>query len=287
MLDTVARLDDNALAAVADLERRVVGADGGRLKLEYGVLRHRDGDTVNDLLWWDGDRCVGFCGVYHFGAEPELAGMVDPAHRRRGIGTGLLRAAASLLVERDLDRTLLVAPRTTAAGAAFAAAYAGVRSHSEHYLVLGGTPEPGPRHADVVIRDATNEDVPVLRRLLAAAFEEPEEPEEQIAELMRAPETRQLVFERDRAVLGCLRVGGDAQATGIYGFAVDRALQGQGIGRAMLQRVCADLRSAGTTNVTIEVEVDNDAALGLYTSVGFVQRATEDYFAVSAASLIS
>jgi ribosomal protein S18 acetylase RimI-like enzyme len=39
--------------------------------------------------------------------------------------------------------------------------------------------------------------------------------------------------------------------------------------------------------VTLEVEVDNDHALGLYTSVGFVRQATEDYFAVSAKALAS
>lgn len=281
------RLDDAALAAVADLDRRVVAADGGRLKLEYGVLRHRDGQRTNDLLWWEGGRCVGFCGLYVFGPVPELAGAVDPGYRRRGIGTELLQTAAGLLAERGLDRTLLVTPRTTPAGAAFAAAFDGVPDHSEHYLVLEGTPEPGDRHGDVAVRDADESDVPVLRRLLAAAFAEDEDEDEDdgFAEVMRAPETRQLVFERDGTVVGCMRLAGDAERTGIFGFVVEPALQGQGIGRAMLQRVCAQLRSEGVRSITLEVEVDNDSALGLYTSVGFVQQVTEDYFAVSASSL--
>jgi ribosomal protein S18 acetylase RimI-like enzyme len=285
MLDARTRLDDAALAAIADLEQRVVAVDGGRLKLEYGVLRHRDGKHTSDLLWWDGDRCVGFCGLYVFGPEPELAGMVDPGHRQRGIGAELLRTAAGRLAERGLDRTLLVTPRTSPAGAAFAAAHGGTPDHSEHYLVLEGTPEPGDRQRNVLVRDATDDDVPVLRRLLAAAFEEEEDSDDDIVEMMRAPETKQLAFERDGAVVGCLRLAGDIERTGIFGFVVDPALQGQGIGRAVLQRVCAQLRSDGVREVTLEVEVDNDAALGLYTSVGFVQQATEDYYAVSAKSL--
>jgi ribosomal protein S18 acetylase RimI-like enzyme len=282
----MSRLDAAALAAVADLERRVVAVDGGRLKLEYGVLRHRDGERTNDLLWWDGDRCVGFCGLYVFGPEPELAGMVDPGHRRTGIGSELLRTAAGLLADRGLDRTLLVTPRTTPAGAAFAAAHDGVHTHSEHYLVLDGIPEPGERHRDVVVREATDGDVPVMRRLLAAAFEEDEDDDDDgLRELMRAPETTQLAFERDGVVVGCLRLSGDSDRTAIFGFVVDPSLQGQGIGRAVLQRVCAQLRADGVRQITLEVEVDNDHALGLYTSVGFVQQVTEDYFAVSAKSL--
>ena len=285
MLARMSRLDDAALRAIADLERRVLAVDGGRLKLEYGVLRHRDGEHTNDLLWWDGDRCVGFCGLYVFGPEPELAGMVDPDFRRRGIGSELLRTAAGLLTERDRDRTLLVTPRTSPAGAAFAAAYDGVMDHSEHYLVLEGTPQPGERHQDVVVRDATMDDAPALRRLLAAAFEEDEDDPGEFADLLNAPETRQLAFERDGALVGCLRLAGDVERTGIFGFVVDPVLQGQGIGRAVLQRVCAQLREDGVRTITLEVEVDNDGALGLYTSVGFVQQATEDYYAVSAKAL--
>jgi ribosomal protein S18 acetylase RimI-like enzyme len=285
MLVPMSRLDDAALTAIAGLEQRVVAADGGRLKLEYGVLRHRDDARVEDLLWWHGDRLVAFCGLYVFGPEPELAGMVDPDHRRNGIGSELLRTAAGLLGERGLPRALLVTPRTTPAGASFAVAHGGVHEHSEHYLVLRGTPEPGDRHRDVVIRDATGDDVPVLRRLLSAAFEEDED-EDGLEELMHAPETKQLVIERDGGVVGCLRLSGDVERTAIFGFAVDPARQGQGIGRAVLQRVCAQLRSEGVRQVTLEVEVDNDAALGLYTSVGFEQQVTEDYFRVDLGRLV-
>ena len=125
----------------------------------------------------------------------------------------------------------------------------------------------------------------MLRRLLAAAFEEAEDSDEDLAEMLHAPETKQLVFERDGLMVGCLRLSGDLERTGIFGFVVDPALQGQGIGRAVLQRVCAQLRAEGVRKVTLEVEVDNEGALGLYTSVGFVRQLTEDYFAVSAFEL--
>jgi len=70
----------------------------------------------------------------------------------------------------------------------------------------------------------------------------------------------------------------------VYGFAVDPARQGRGIGRDVLRRVCHQLRREGVGTIGLEVEVDNDSALGLYTSLGFVRVTTEDYFAVPLAT---
>ena len=59
-------------------------------------MRGRSGDRVEDLLWWEGERLLGFLGIYTFGESAELAGMVAPDARGRGIGSGLLDAAMPL-----------------------------------------------------------------------------------------------------------------------------------------------------------------------------------------------
>ena len=54
----------------------------------------------------------------------------------------------------------------------------------------------------------------------------------------------------------------------IHTVGVDPACQGQGIGRAMMVEL---LDFAGPeATVFLEVRTDNDAAIGLYTSLGFV-----------------
>jgi hypothetical protein len=55
VLEQAAGPMSGALQAIAELERQVVEADGGRLKLEWDNLRGRSGDRVEDLLWWDTD----------------------------------------------------------------------------------------------------------------------------------------------------------------------------------------------------------------------------------------
>lgn len=278
MLEGAAGLSPRALEAIADLERRVVEADGGRLKLEWGILRGRGGDRVEDLLWWGDDTLLGFLGFYDYGSALELAGMVDPGARRRGIGGALLDAAMPLCRERGNRLALLIVPRSSIAGKQLAVRRGAALDHSEHALVLSGAPEKGHRDAALSLRPATSADVPVVSRLLEEGFGWPA-PDDLAGRLDSAHE-RTLVVELSDSPVGTLRLTRDGNDAGIYGFVVDPALQGRGIGRDALRRACEALRAEGARRVGLEVAVENDRALALYTSVGFAPVATEDYYAL-------
>jgi ribosomal protein S18 acetylase RimI-like enzyme len=268
------------LQAIAELEARTVGVDGGRLKLEWGVLNARTGRDVEDLLWWDGDQLLGFLGLYAF-APPtaELAGMVDPEARRRGIATALLDAALPLCRERGYREALLVTPRESSPGRSFALSRGAVLEHSEHALALLAAPADGPANPAVTVRTATQADVSEVARLLTAAFG----PVPSKALQLQATErSRTVLAELSGSAVGTLRLTREGEAAaGIYGFAVDPAWQGRGIGRDVLRRVCQQLRDEGVHRIGLEVAVDNDHAMGLYTSLGFTPVTTEDYYALS------
>ena len=273
MLHLARRLTGDDLQAVADLESRVVAEDGGRLKLEWDTLASRTGDRVEDLLWWESGQLAGFLGLYAFGGALELAGMVAPASRRRGIGTALLDAALPLCRERGMPQVLLVVPGPSVGGRGLALTYGGVLEHSEHALVLPGKPAAGPEDPRVVLRPATAADVPELSAVLAQAFGRPAT---SVAERLAGEHT--LVVEHNGDCIGTMRLTRHGDEGRVYGFAVVPALQGRGIGRDVLRRACRQLRAEGATRVGLEVAVDNDRALGLYTSLGFERRTTEDYY---------
>lgn len=282
MLELRPSLTTAARAALADLERRTVAADGGRLKLEWGVLAAQSGadvGVVNDVLWWDGSRLAGFLGLYAFGggSTVELVGMVDPSDRRRGIGTALLSAALDVCRERGFAEVLLVAPRNEAGGREFAAAHGGVLEHSEHAMVLRGEPADGPVDPAVTLQLADASDATDISRLLGAAFGRVPD---RLEDVIEAGPARTLVIRHAGDVVGTVRLTQDAAVGGIYGFVVDPAWQGRGIGRDVLRRCCRMLRNDGASSVGLEVEVDNERALGLYTSVGFERVLTEDYYAL-------
>jgi ribosomal protein S18 acetylase RimI-like enzyme len=272
-------LSEQELDAVAALERRTVTADGGRLKLEWDTLRSRAGDRVEDLLWWDGERLLGFLALYSF-APPtvEIAGMVDPSARGRGIGTSLLDAGRELCAQRSSQRVLLVVPRPSEAGRRLAVQAGGRLDHSEHALLLTGPLHGPPPDPAVRLRPATVDDVPRLAAILNEAFGRG--PSDLGVERVMADLGKRTVVEVDATVVGTLRASLDGDLGTIHGFAIESERRGRGIGRAALGHACGMLRADGARRISLEVEVDNQHALGLYTSLGFAPTVTEDYWAL-------
>jgi ribosomal protein S18 acetylase RimI-like enzyme len=267
-------LPPDTLTQIAALEVDSVSADGGRLKLEWNTLKARSGNAVEDVLWWEDGRLVGFLGLYAFGGPTvELAGMVHPDYRRRGIGTRLLDEAIELCREQGRHKILLVIPRTSPGGRAIAESRRGFLDHSEHALDLDGDAVEGPSDPSLILRPVSSDDITEEARILAEAFGQSES-----SMVLDAPDESRLVAERDGRVIATLRVRRSPEQWGIYGFAVEPRHQGIGIGRDLLRRVCRQAHRAGVTRLHLEVEVNNDRALGLYTSLGFTPTSTEDYF---------
>lgn len=281
VLTTPGRLSAADLAAVAALSERVVAADGGRLKLDAAARADRTDGVVDDLLWWRDGDLVGYLGFDVWGPTVEFAGMVDPAARGQGIGTALVEAAVQTARDRGLTGALLIVPRGSVAGQRIARRREAPLDHSEHALVLRSAPEPAAPDARTTLRPATRQDVPALSEVLTAAFGEPPQHLERV---LAAPDDRTLLIEVDGEPAGTVRltreVVEDLPAGGVYGFAVHPRFQGRGVGRDVLRRVSAQLFAEGVERVGLEVAVDNERALGLYTSVGFAPISTEDYYAL-------
>jgi ribosomal protein S18 acetylase RimI-like enzyme len=270
------QLSRRQLDALATLESRVVSADGGRLKLEWGVLRDRPGDATRDFLWLQHDQPVGFLGLYAFGSNTiEIAGMVDPDARRQGIGTALLEAALPTCAAHGGGSVLLVVPRQSQAGRAFVLDRGAELEHSEHALALDRRPADGPADPGINIRAATRDDFDELSELLITGFGHPAQHPH---EFDRVGGSRTVIVELGGVTVGTVRLRLDGVRGGVYGFTIKPELRGRGIGRDVLRRVTAGLFDAGATSVGLEVAVENDHALALYLSLGFERVSTEDYY---------
>jgi len=276
------------LEDVAALAAVCVGVDGGRLKLEWGTLRSRPADVVNDFIWFDERGLVGFLGLYGFRPDQvEMCGMVHPDRRRQRVFSTLFDAAMSELRCRGAPQVLMVVHRGYEAGAAFARSVGGAIEHSEHRMALRREPAPVTFDPLVSVRAARPEDAPFVEACVGAAFGLPspqsaaEEFETLYLERLSADLANTRVIEYAAVPIGTVRVDRDDDAAGIYGFAVLPEFQGRGIGRQVLSALARELPAEGTRNVSLEVSTSNDAALRLYLSCGFDVIGTEDYFSVA------
>ncbi len=90
------------------------------------------------------------------------------------------------------------------------------------------------------------------------------------------PREVELVAEVDGVITGTAGIGGvgGAEKTShraSFGISIDRAWWGLGIGRALTEACIECAAAAGYTQLELEVVADNERALSLYKSVGFVE----------------
>jgi ribosomal protein S18 acetylase RimI-like enzyme len=144
--------------------------------------------------------------------------------------------------------------------------------------VLSGDPTGSPPNPAISLRRATVADLPVISRLLELGFGGPAP--DDLAGRLDSPHEQTVIVELSGSAVGTLRFRQDGDGARIYAFVIDPARQGRGIGRAALRRACEQLRADGTQRIGLEVDLENDRALTLYTSVGFTPVITEDYYAL-------
>ena len=129
---------------------------------------------------------------------------------------------------------------------------------------------------EIRLRPATGADLPLVVSLLERGFgwSGPDDLGDRLK--------RTAVVELHGAVVGTLFLErDDDHDASIFGFVIDPSLQGRGIGRAALRQACEQLHADGARRISLDVDVANDRALGLYTSIGFTPVTTEDYFALT------
>ena len=84
-------------------------------------------------------------------------------------------------------------------------------------------------------------------------------------------------FEEEK-ITGFVSAHGAAGMAEILNIAVDPAACHRGIGFALLSRALVALKEQGITDVTLEVNVHNYAALALYKKAGFEERGRRKKF---------
>ncbi|QBD75783.1 GNAT family N-acetyltransferase [Ktedonosporobacter rubrisoli] len=273
-------LDAAELTEIKQLAALCNNHEGLDLKLNWGILRQRPSDQLNDFLYYVDGQLVGFLALFSFAArEGEISGMVHPAHRKGGIFQILFEAARQESISRGLNSLLLIVEGASPAGQAFVRHLPTTYDHSEYKMVLDGPQLPQEMHKHLHFRAAHPQDIPVLSYISAQAFQVPQDEinwytEQKLSEANR----RYYVGEVNSVIVGIIEVSFSEGSALIQGFAVLPEYQGKGYGRQMLARTVRELLRANPQSIWLEVMTENKQALALYQSCGFKEIGCYDYY---------
>ena len=269
------------------------------------------------FLAYDGETLIGVLNIYADAAdEAEIKALVRPEKRRQGIFRFLLQAAREELRQKNYISLLYVVDRGLAGYEKLMAASGGTYTEAEYYMVWQASTQAAPdsprektqiksKNTDSNpaqetaakgfpavtatnqpnnsrrVRLAKEEDISVSAQIAAEAFDEDVAIQLQYeTETFHDPEIYKFVIEEDGQIVGGCSVSVRPELNYIFGLCVAKAKQRQGLGKALLAGTLTYLQAEGRENIALSVVTDNENALRLYQSCGFVTKTANLYYKV-------
>jgi ribosomal protein S18 acetylase RimI-like enzyme len=254
-----------------------------KLELEYKLgLRCKKNNplkAVNEFIYYSDKSVIGYMGIASFGRNTaEISGMVHPEWRRKGIFTRLYELAIEECTRRKFEKILLLCDNKSEAAKQFIKSTGAKYSFSEYKMkftecdvVSEGKP--------VTLRKANTMDGEEIGRLdsifwgeLNIQISNPEEEEKN--------NRITYMIETEGKLIGKIRVESDEKIAYIYGFGILDEYRGKGYGREALRAALKLINNSNINNVYLDVAANNNRALNLYKSCGFVEEAVMNYYVV-------
>lgn len=232
------------------------------------------------FLLYEGDVLAGYLTL--FTPEPgfaEVTALVHPEYRRRGYFTHLFAEAKQEAAAHGVTALLLCHEPVCQSGGAVLKKFPVTLDRTEYQLELDRSALPPiPKTALTLVR-ADLSMVGPLSHIAAAAFEEEDTQEKRdlTERFWACPTVTAWAALLDGKLVGQVALNTEGGEGYLCGLCIDPALQGQGLGRALLALTA---REAAQFDLPVRLDVDstNARAFPLYRSSGFVEKARCDYW---------
>lgn len=272
-------LTEDEIAEIARLIALCNRHDNLDMPISLDALRQRPGNEIDDFLYYEQGALVGYLFVDTWGKqEKEATGIVAPEFRRRGIFRQLFEAARAECLKRGVEYMILICEQRSQAGHGFVRSLRAHHDFSEHRMALGDLIERRASDPQFQMRPATLDDKEALISIIATDMGDEKDARQFIEQVYQMNQQPQYLATLAGKPLGTLRLDYRDGGAAIYGFVVRPEYRRRGYGRQMLEYIIRQLHNEGVQTITLEVETDNENAIGLYKSCGFHIVATYDYF---------
>jgi ribosomal protein S18 acetylase RimI-like enzyme len=280
-------------SAITDREiqelEQLIAACQQREKLHLYINKESTGGELNHFFYYQHGQLIGclMLDTWNYGEKETTLFVVHPEYRRRGIGRTLLAAAQEECVNRGLNRIVLVCERDSYSGQRFVQSTEALYNSSEHAMQLRQLQEGNRFDERLSLRLAGWDDLEALVKVKMLGFSMTEERSRKfVLKRLENPQCQFYLATLGGIDLGCdepvgtLRLDETAEQIGIYGFCVVPEYQGRGYGRQILEETIRLVQAQSQKPITLDVDVENQPALGLYLSSGFEIKTTFEYWVI-------
>lgn len=286
MLIQTPELNLEQLAALDCLSGECKQTDGNLPAIYRHLLEKHRGRPSSILCYAppmprDIKKLIGFLGAFFFHEKTcEIAIMVAPPFRRKGIAAQMLKALLPLLKSEYVDTVTFSSPHNL----------------NDTWFSIMGMQYQGSEfqmqraHHDVVnihdtsahIRSATQADIPFLCAIDIACFaDQKTDMPAHIQGLLNDPSITLFILEQNNIPIGKAHMNWQPDGVRLTDIAVLPALQGRGLGTSLVSHCINHALSNNKPDIRLDVETGNKKALGLYTRLGFTMINAHDYWNIS------
>lgn len=280
------KLDANDYEDIKNLKKLCLETDQTTLKLEldYKLSRAEEKSeglkSINEFMFYDESKLIGYAGIGYYGGDAiEVNGMVHPEYRRKGVFSRLFSLVKDEWGKRKPLRMLLLSDHNSVSGLEFIKSTGAVYDTSEYEMYLRNNAKKDLQTGNVLLRKATNNDAKEVTRQNSEYFGVEHKDEDII--MPEEEEKRGLIIyiaEVDNKTVGKVHLEVSNALGGIYGLGVLPEYRRKGYGREILIKSIEKLREYNLKEIMLQVAVKNKNALDLYTSCGFEETSTMDYY---------
>lgn len=279
MISTTNQLNEKQLYNLEQLKTISKKADGSIPNVyTHLLIQKRTLPTI--ALYYEKEQLLGFLSVYFFYDDAvEIAVLIHPEARRKGIAKQLLRHILPLIQEHNYTKVIFSSP--THLNDRWLSAQGFSYRHSEYYMERHNlTPLLDPKK-QLTFRTATKQDIPQLCSLDEACFHKTrEELEPRFQHILSDRDYQIILAFKQNQLIGKAHLRWQKHGATFSDIAVFPEKQGHGLGTALITHCINYALSEGKPNLNLDVETHNQKALNLYTRLGFLTQNACDYWII-------
>lgn len=268
------------IAAMRFLEQACCQEEQVHLNMGIDYLESGSGDP--SILCYHHDQLAGMLTWYGLGdGKAVVNGMVHPAYRRQGLFRRMLALARTEQHKVGIDGLEYRVAAACPSGMAFVSRLGGQRGKVEYSMILANTPQAEPGHPSLTLRPMAESDYEFAVACSMQAFGDAEQwTRDYLTRTARPPRSAWIVSAEGDDI-GFLRFFHfHAGAALIQDVCVLPQRQKSGYGYALVCEAVRLLHAQGVEQIRLNVDADNERALGLYRKAGFAVEAEYHHYAV-------